>query len=178
MGIIEFFQNCASIGETQSGFTETISWVKTIAPALISAFLSGYLLSRYKSKEDNLDKRCDEICKEANEVAILARDYWIKSAQEVAQGVEALLATDIKVRMLKIAGLRTMIEQMLSQSATKELIRAEQLLLREITGGNFGVHNRNLDIERARSVLYEASNFTVAVRSARMNDIKGWRQRK
>lgn len=156
---------------------EMAGWLKLAAPALISAFLSGYLISRYRSREDNLDKRCDELCSEIDKVASLAEVYWSKSARELQEGSGTLSDATIKVKLQKIAGIRVMIEQFMSRAAANELVVEEQKLLRCITGGDFGVHTRSSDIERARTVQYVATEYLVAVRNSRMNDVRGWKRR-
>ena len=83
-----------------------------------------------------------------------------------------------RAQFMKIAGLRALIEFAISNSSASELRLAEAAFFRETTGGAFGVHNREADPLRIVSIRYAAAEFVVAIRTARMRDIQGVRQRR
>lgn len=148
--------------------------LKLLCAALLSALLGGYLVTRYKSREDNVEKRLDELCDEIDRVANLASSYWQlpPSHQDVP-----ILAAKVNAGLFKIAGLRAALSDFVSASASKEMAEAESILLRNTTGEGFGVHNRVEDLQTATQVFRTAATYTVAVRKARLKDIKGYRRR-
>ena len=77
-----------------------------------------------------------------------------------------------------IAGLRALLEGFTSSAAIDELRSAEAAFLREITGGDFGVHSRVANLQRATACHHSAAHFIIAIRRARMYDLRGWKQRR
>lgn len=145
-----------------------------VLPPIITAFLSGYLVLRWKGRGEYLDKRLDELCAMIDSAAEFGSDYW-----SIDQSVTGALINEAKLQaqLMKIAGLRASLESEMSQSSIAELRRAESVFLREATGGNFGVHNRVSDLFRAIATRHSAAQFVVAIRAARMRDLRGWQRR-
>jgi hypothetical protein len=143
-----------------------------LPPALAAAF-SGYAVHRWKGRADYIEKRLDEMCQIIEDTTAVSSAYWMK-AQSAECSVEE---AQIRAGLAKIAGLRVLLEGYTSNVSTRELRAAEAAFLRETTGGDFGVHNRTADIERATGCYYSAAAFIVAIRQGRMNDLRGWWQR-
>jgi hypothetical protein len=155
-----------------SALTEAL---KLLVAPLLAAFLGGYLVSRWKTREDTIEKRSDEICQEIRSISENASVYWQK---EPTDGALKILAETITAGIVRVDGLRSAIAPHVSSPANDEMAKAASFFLRETTGGQFGVHNRASDLERARSVIQQAALFSVAVRQSRMRDLKGWRRRR
>jgi hypothetical protein len=150
------------------------SWIAVAAILLspfIAAFLSGYWLHRWKGRVDHLEKRFDEFCECINKTADLAADYWLADATTKKQEAEILAG------LSRIAGMRVMLGPVISAAATNELSAAESIFLRQTTGGNFGVHNRTSDINRAMACIHQGAHFVTTVRTARLRDLRGMWQR-
>jgi hypothetical protein len=145
---------------------------KLLLPVL-PAFLAGYLVNRWKTREDAIDRRCDEMCRELGEVSKLGQMFWCVDHKDLS---DQLATSKIQAAQRKLSEMRTRLDSFLSPEASKTIIGAEQQFQRAITGGNFGVHNRVADIERAREVVYRAAEYDVAIRMSRMNDMKGIRR--
>jgi hypothetical protein len=145
---------------------------KVLLPVL-PAFLAGYLVNRWKSREDAIDRRCDEMCRELSEVSKLGQAYWISDQRELQ---DELTAAKIQAAQKKLSEMRVRLDSFLSPQSSKAIIEAEQQFQRAVTGGNFGVHNRVADIERARTIVYRAAEYDVAIRMSRLNDMKGMRR--
>jgi len=151
------------------------SWITVVAILLspfIAAFLSGYWLHRWKGRVDHLEKRFDEMCECIGRTADLAAEYWF--AETVTKQQEA----EVLAGLSRIAGMRVMLGPVISASATSELRASESLFLRQTTGGNFGVHNRTSDINRAMACIHQGAHFVNAVRTARLRDLQGMWQRR
>jgi hypothetical protein len=147
--------------------------IKVLLPVL-PAFLAGYLVNRWKTREDFIEKRCDEMCRIVNETAKLGQEYWTKNEAELSQ---QLLATQILSSQSKLSQMRLRLEEFISTKSADEIISAEQAFQRNLTGGGFGVHNRTCDIERARFIIYSAQTYETTIRMSRLNDLKGlWRK--
>lgn len=142
---------------------------KVLLPVL-PAFLAGYLVNRWKSREDAIDRRCDEMCRELSEVSKLGQTYWIANQRDLE---DQLVASKIQAAQRKLSEMRVRLDSFLSSKSSKAIIEAEQQFQRAVTGGGFGVHNRPSDIERARTIIYRAAEYDVAIRMSRLNDMKG-----
>lgn len=156
-----------------------INWLletaKILIPPFLAAILSGYFISRWQSRESAIESRLDEVSQELKDAADLAADYWRKQPGD--PGIP-LLESKVLAAITRIDGLRSAIEEYVSRPARDEITQAASAFLREATGGDFGVHNRAADVERARGVVLFAAIFTVAVRRSRMRDLSGWRRRR
>jgi hypothetical protein len=142
---------------------------------LLAAFLSGYAVNRWKGRQDHIEKRFDELVTTVLDTADLASEYWSKDAQ--AAGV-ALCEAKIRAQLIKIAGFRVLLTDHVSASAAREMERAESLFIRQTTGGQFGVHNRVPEMQRIVGCQFSASELTVAIRRARLHDLKGFLTRR
>lgn len=57
-----------------------------LASPFLAAFLSGYLVTRWKGREDAIEKRLDEITKKIDEVATTASAYWFSEFVKALRG--------------------------------------------------------------------------------------------
>jgi hypothetical protein len=142
---------------------------------LLAAFVSGYLVSRWKGRQDYIEKRFDEICTAISDTANLASEYWAGDAKD--EGMK-LREAKIKGQLLRVAGLRVLLSPYGSQSASNEMAEAESRFIRQTTGGDFGVHNRVSEHDRVITCQCAAAELIIAVRRARLQDIRGVRTRR
>jgi hypothetical protein len=114
------------------------------------------------------------MCKTASEAARLGQDFWAIDQKDVRDFlVEARIISTLE----KLSTMRLKLEAFISEKSAKEIIIQEQQFRRNLTGGNFGVHNRQQDIERAKVVIYSAHRYDTTVRMTRLEDLKGfWRR--
>jgi hypothetical protein len=143
--------------------------------AVVGAFLSGYMVNRWKTRDDQIEKRFDELCETALATADLAAEYWQGTAQDDGM---ALREAKIMGALRRIAGLRVMLSDYTSASSVNELEVAEQNFVREVSGGQFGVHNRTADLQRIISCQHVANELVLRARRARLRDLRGWRRRR
>ena len=146
-----------------------------LAPPFLAALLSGYLVTRWKRREDAIEKRLDEIIEKIDEVATTASAYW---QLDYADPIVKIEGTKVRAGLARLDGLRSALQNVMSVPATNEISGAASDFLRACTGGNFGVHNRQTDVIRASEILLVAASFCVAIRRARMQDVEGWRRRR
>jgi hypothetical protein len=154
--------------------SQNVEWFKTLLPvaiALLSAFLSGYFFARYKSREDQIDKRCDEICVEIVSVGNASSLYWLEP--NLARVENNMQQVKIVAGWSRISGLRVLLEEFVSETAKSELVDAEMKMFSVTTGSNFGGMNVAAEPQRARESILEAANYVNTVRMARMRDTKG-----
>lgn len=145
-----------------------------LATPVLAALLGGYLVNRWKGREDHIEKRFDELCSSILETADLAADYWGSNAQD--EGMLQRQAA-IQGQIAKMAGLRSLLSAYVSRSCARELAQAESIFIRQTTGGEFGVHNRTAEPQRIVECHCGAADFVVAIRRARLSDLKGFRRR-
>jgi hypothetical protein len=146
-----------------------------VSAPILAALLSGYAVNRWKGREDHIEKRFDELCTTAQEAADLASSYWAGGAQDDGM---PLREAKIFAQLAKMAGLRVLLETYGSESSIREMQVAESLFLRQTTGGDFGVHNRTAQPQRIFACQRAAADFVVAIRRARLADLRGfWRRR-
>jgi hypothetical protein len=145
-----------------------------VTTPILAALLSGYAVNRWKGREDHIEKLFDELCTTAQDAADLASDYWSGTAHDAGM---SLREAKILAHLAKMAGLRVLLANYGSQSAIHEMEVAESSFLRQTTGGNFGVHNRQSEPQRVLACQRAASDFVVAVRRTRLADLRGfWRR--
>jgi hypothetical protein len=149
---------------------EVVKLIGQYAAPVLSAILTGYFFARYKNREDNIDKRCDELCLEITKLGECSNSYWAagKKIEEMA-----VLEARVTAGWSRVSGLRVLLESFVSESSKEEVLEAEKLMFQLTTGGNFGSKNLRADPRRARSSILEAANFCNAVRNARMHDTHG-----
>jgi hypothetical protein len=146
-----------------------------LAPPFIAALLSGYLVTRWKGREDAIEKRLDEIIAKVDEVAVCASAYWQLPHTDPSVKIEGV---KVRAGISRLDGLRSALNNVMSPPANSEISIAASDFLRSCTGGDFGVHNRHTDIGRSSEILLVAGSFCVAIRRARMRDLEGWRRRR
>jgi hypothetical protein len=146
-----------------------------LAPSFIAAFLSGYLVTRWKGREDAIEKRLDEIIEEVDKVAACASAYWQLPHTDPSVKIEGV---KVRAGIARLDGFRSALHNVMSQPANREISIAASQFLRSCTGGDFGVHNRPTDVGRASEILLVGAAFCVAIRRARMQDIERWRRRR
>lgn len=144
--------------------------VKILGSAVVGAMLSGYLVARWKYREDSIDKRFDDLWKEIAETAELAADYWKTKPSDPELKMKA---ARVMAGIARINGLISSLAEFVSKTASKEITLESSRFLRVATGGSFGVHNRDEDASRATDVLPSAALFAVECRRARLRDLKG-----
>ena len=111
------------------------------------------------------------MCRTLSELSQMGQNYWL--TDQAAQ-TDHLLATKIQSSQMKLSEMRLKLEGFISKVATREIVESEQKFQREISGGNFGVHNRLEDIERARRVIYSGQSYETTIRMSRLHDMKGY----
>jgi hypothetical protein len=152
-------------------------WLIVGSPILAAAFgaiFSGYLVTRWKTREDQIEKRFDELCQVVSDTAELASEYWQGTAQDPGMAVrEARILASTR----RIAGLRVLLIDHVSAAALTEIQAAESAFLREVSGGQFGVHNRVPDFQRIISTRSAGVELILTARRARLRDLRGmWRR--
>jgi hypothetical protein len=136
--------------------------------------LSGYAVNRWKGREDHIEKRFDELCAAAQHGADLASEYWTGTVMDDGM---ALREAKIFASLRKMAGFRVLLQGYGSRSTVQEMQLAESHFLRGTTGGNFGVHNRVAEPQKVLECQAAAADFIVAIRRARLADLRGfWRR--
>jgi hypothetical protein len=149
-------------------------FVLLLVPPGVAALLSGYLVSRWKGREDAIEKRLDEIIDRVDDVALTASAYWQLAHTDPTVKIEGVKVT---AGIARLDGLRSALQSVMSDAANNEVSSAASDFLRVCTGGDFGVHNRSTDIGRASEILLVGAALCVAIRRARMRDLEGWRRR-
>ena len=88
-----------------------------------------------------------------------------------------MIETKILAAQLKMSELRKGLEGFMSKLATDEIIKSEQIFQRTLTGGDFGVHNREPDLERAKIMMVHGRKYENIIRISRLKDSAGlWRR--
>jgi hypothetical protein len=138
--------------------------------AVVGAFLSGYVVNRWKGREDQIEKRFDELCESVLDTAVLAAEYWEGTAQDAGMRLrEAKILSSLR----RIAGLRVLLSDFVSASAQREMEVSESAFIREVSGGQFGVHNRTADVQRIMGCHFIATELILTARRARLRDLRG-----
>ena len=136
-------------------------------------WLCGHPLEDFARHQ--IERRFDELCSAAVEIADLAADYWQGTAQDL--GI-SLREAKIIAHLRKIAGLRVLLANYISASAMEELQLTETAFFREVSGGQFGVHNRTAESQRIIGCQSVAAELMLTARRARLRDLEGlWRRR-
>jgi hypothetical protein len=149
--------------------------LKIVGTAAMSAIASGYLVSRWKSREDAIEKRLDELWSEIKAAGEQASEYW--RMPQISPDLN-IRATAIQSTIARIDGTRSTLAEFMSPRANEEIAAHAATFLRQATGGNFGVHNREAEESRAAAAQLAAANYAVWSRRARMRDLKGWFRRR
>jgi hypothetical protein len=136
-----------------------------VVPAILSALLSGIWVSRWKASFDHAEKRIDDLCTEIAKLGDLASEYWITPQSDPKIPV---LQARVSTGLIRISAMRVTLSQFVSGLASDRLLQLEQLLIRQATGGDFGVHNRTTSVVAAAGAQHAASNYVVEIRRARL----------
>jgi hypothetical protein len=153
-----------------------LSAAAILVSPFLAALLSGYWVQRWLKRNDYVEARVNDLCDTAEKIADLGSEYWAAAAQ--ADPALKLKESKIVAAFSMLAGLRVMLSDLISEKGSSELREAEQRFFREVTGGDFGVHNRQASVEKVVSCQHEASRFIVAVRRSRLADLRGFRIRR
>lgn len=143
--------------------TAIYDFSKVVVTVACSATASVYFVNRAKSKADFLEKRIDDICSDVRAVADLASDYWMKPAANDLQPLEAR----ISARFMYIARMVAIASKNVPELLSPPVVAAQAKFFRTTTGGNFGVHNRDWSVDRARQCQHDATNYMLELRNAR-----------
>jgi hypothetical protein len=167
--------------KTHHGAMEQVSasfveFFRLLIAAILSAWLSGYLVRRWQYREDHVNRRADDLINEIGTLRDLCIDYWlIDSPSEQADMnrgrvlQEALEKNGAKIIALQhqIAALRSSLVSDFSSDYMSTLDQAEASLFDATTGGEFGVSSRNAEPARVRIIAGAAAAYINSVRSAR-----------
>lgn len=142
-----------------------LEFLKLVCTAILSAALGGIWVSRWKANLDHAEKRIDDLCSEISKVADLASDYWTRPQTDPSIPV---LQAKITSGLLRIASIRVTLETFVSGLGDPGLVDLEQRLIREATGGDFAVHNRQISADSAAATQHAGSALMLAVRKSRL----------
>ena len=142
-----------------------VDFLRLLASAIISAGLAIFVVNKSKSRIDFIEKRIDDICADIRALSDIGTDYWTKDQGQAELGpVEA----KIQSRRLQIEELRAFVARDAPEISGEDVVLASAAYLRDLTGGDFGVHNRVVSLERARAVQYSGARYVNAIRKARL----------
>jgi hypothetical protein len=145
--------------------------VRDLVIMLVGAITTAYITVRFVNhkqfKGEHLDKRVDDLCEEIRQTAELGSEYWLVSED----AARPIAATRIQTRVTLLEGLRHLAGRDAPELLDTEVSVQAGRYLRTLTGGDFGVHNRVPDIERAREIQRAASAYIREVRRARLGAI-------
>lgn len=147
-----------------------VDFAKMLVPAILGAALSGYGVSRWKNREDGVEKRVDEMCAEIKSLASEASAYWLTPAND--DGLY-LAQSKVSATMTRVNGLLSLLSPHISEHARREVAQQASQFLRDATGDDFGVHNRPASVLKAANAVLAAAQYTVVIRKARMLDLLG-----
>jgi hypothetical protein len=135
--------------------------------ALIGAIVTG-AFAFWKLHRDELNARCDELCKAVLDAGATAAEYW---ATDFAGKIR-----DARISEAKVFGAQSLIDGLYAELRVRlneeEATQIDQLmseLLDSLTGGDFTVEGRSPDASRARRSMQTASLALVAIRRAHHN---------
>ena len=135
----------------------------------LAAWLAVAFVNRSKSRADFIERRVDDVCSEVRQVADLASEYWVKPPFEHQRVSESR----ITARFNQIERTRNTLSKNVTALRDADVVRRSQAFFRIMTSGDFGVHNRTADVERASAVQHAATAYISAIRTARMRDHLG-----
>jgi hypothetical protein len=144
---------------------------KIILPAILSAVLSGIWVSRWKSGLDHAEKRIDDLCAEITKLADLSSEYWITAQTDAKVPV---LEARITSGLVRIATMRVTLSAFVKGLAEERLVELERKLIREATGGDFGVHNRVISQATAAAAQHAGSALVIGIRRSRLATFTRW----
>lgn len=143
--------------------------LKIIGTALLSAMLGGVWVSRWKAGLDHAEKRIDDLCSEITKLADLASEYWTTPQSDPKIPV---LQARITSGLIRIATIRVTLGEFVSGLNESRLVTLEQNFARKATGGDFGVHNREVSPYTAVEAQHAGSALAVEIRRSRLATFK------
>jgi hypothetical protein len=143
--------------------------LKIIGTAILSAALSGIWVSRWKASLDHAEKRIDDLCSEIAELSDLGSEYWITAQTDPKIPV---LQARISSGLVRIATIRVTLSEFVSGLSDDRLIELERNFIRQTTGGDFGVHNREISQATAAATQHAGSALIVEIRKSRLGTFK------
>jgi hypothetical protein len=144
-----------------------ISFLSGLVGALIGAFVAG-AFHFWKLRRDELNARCDELCKVVLEAGAIAAEYWASDFK--------YKLSDARIAEAKVLGAQSLIDGLYAELRIRlreeEALQIDQLmsdLVDSLTGGKFTVQDRDPDPSRTQSSTQSASLLVVAIRRAHRN---------
>lgn len=124
----------------------------------------------WKLRREELNARCDELCRVIVECANATSVYWADDYKMVTK--------DMRIAEAKIMGLQSLFEGLYGELKLRLDIDETDIidelmsdLLDSISGGQFTVQGRAADTVRTRAVQEAAAAVVVAIRKAHQNTL-------
>jgi hypothetical protein len=139
--------------------------LKIIITVILSASLGGIWVSRWKASLDHAEKRIDDLCAEISKLADYGSEYWLTAQTDTKIPV---LQARISSGLVRIATIRVTLGGFVSGLSGDRLIELERNFVRQMTGGDFGVHNRVESQANAAATQHAASALVIEIRRSRL----------
>jgi hypothetical protein len=148
---------------------------RLLIAAVLSAFLSGYLIRRWQYREDHIARRVDNLVEEIEAAAHVGIDYWLldptdgELSKKERRAIEADVARNgarILALQHQIAALRSSLQADIYPDDNNVLIQCEAAFFDAATSGDFGVASRAPDLVRVRVISGAAAKYVNQIRSA------------
>ncbi|HEX3884532.1 MAG TPA: hypothetical protein VHW66_17890 [Stellaceae bacterium] len=145
-----------------------LAWLVPTASLLAALFVAyaNYAVQRWRHRADRLGATVEELCTETNDAADLATKYWLTERPQP-------VPTDVQRLEAQLVGRQHRLQQLSDalkvQDPQFDLNSAETLsadLYDAMTGGNFRVQLRALDLDRAQLVQARAAELNGELRRA------------
>jgi hypothetical protein len=127
----------------------------------------------WKLHRDELNARCDDLCRVILEAAGAASAYW---ADDYSMGTKSI--KEMRVTEARIRGLQTLFEGLygelkvrLEVDETEKIDHLMSSLVDSVSGGDFTVEGRAADPIRTQAAPQAASEVVVAIRRAHRTTI-------
>ena len=144
-----------------------ISFLAGLTGALIGAIVTGSF-AFWKLHRDELNARCDELCRAVLDAGAAAADYWATYFADKTRDARISEARVFGAQSL-IDGLYAELRIRLNEEEAQAIDRLMSELLDSLTGGEFTVEGRLPDATRARQSMQTASLVVVGIRRAHHN---------
>jgi hypothetical protein len=145
--------------------------VLVLLSGLVGALIGAAVTASFhlwRLRREELNARCDELCKAVLDAGLIAADYW---ATDFTSKVR-----ELRIAEAKILGAQSLIDGLYAEMRIRLRERdAEGMdhlmseLLDALTGGEFTVQSRQPDIPRVQRAAQSASSVIVALRRAYHN---------
>lgn len=146
-----------------------ISLLSGLVGALIGAIVTGSF-HFWKLRRDELNARCDEVCKAVLDAASIAAEYWATDFKDRLPDARIAEAKVLGAQAL-IDGLYAELRIRVNEDEAREIDSLMSDLLDSLTGGDFTVEGRRPDPGRTGRSTQGASAVVVAIRRAHQNTI-------